>query len=421
MLLLLIPIPTGVYKDGGTKTYTALTYKIVDWNHLSDNGIYDTTKVYPFPMNFMSLDALLEREEKYFSPSGTPENEGEIEEVPVNAVAYSAQYIRTDGYHEEISYPVVKIIRSVDELNAYYEANKELYSLEGFLDACDKYDAAYFEKQILVMVLLEEGSGSNRHEVKQVGFTETDGKNEMIVEIDSIVPEVGTCDMAQWHILIEPEAGMDVASEADVTVLLDGVNATDKPTVAEYTEGYANMSLLIPDGWEYETFEEADSATFGIRIWPAGQIDGKLRLQYYVDGFGVCGTGLEEKKITLGHYKAYQGTYDNNEVWDFIRLEGTPGSYVIINEGAGIWWNEYGDDAMQILSTVSVGKNIIDEAQAIEIAKLKSTVAYDQIHANFQYEQGTWTVDFYKDYTAGGGQTVTISADGNIIDIVYGE
>ena len=40
LLLLIIPIPTGVLKDGGTRTYTALTYKLVRWNHLHDGGTY---------------------------------------------------------------------------------------------------------------------------------------------------------------------------------------------------------------------------------------------------------------------------------------------------------------------------------------------------------------------------------------------
>lgn len=146
-------------------------------------------------------------------------------------VSFDVQYIRTDGYHEEIEYPVVKLIRSVDELTAYYETSKEDYDLErkdkvysdttiGFLDACDKYDEAYFENQILVMVLLEEGSGSNRHKVQSVNQS-ADG--QCYIYIDTIVPEVGTCDMAEWHILIEPQAGTDIESESDITVLVDGV------------------------------------------------------------------------------------------------------------------------------------------------------------------------------------------------------
>lgn len=66
VLLLFLPVPSGVYKDGGTKTFTALTYKIVDWKHMYGNGTYQKFKIYPFPLNFYSIDSLLSREEKYF-------------------------------------------------------------------------------------------------------------------------------------------------------------------------------------------------------------------------------------------------------------------------------------------------------------------------------------------------------------------
>lgn len=50
LAILFVPIPSGVYKDGGTREYTALTYKIVDWNRLTDGGgTYSKTKVYFFP------------------------------------------------------------------------------------------------------------------------------------------------------------------------------------------------------------------------------------------------------------------------------------------------------------------------------------------------------------------------------------
>ncbi len=63
LAILFIPIPTGVYKDGGTREYTALTYKIVDWNRNSDNISYDKTRVYFFPNNFKTIDELGEYEE----------------------------------------------------------------------------------------------------------------------------------------------------------------------------------------------------------------------------------------------------------------------------------------------------------------------------------------------------------------------
>ena len=58
LAILFVPIPTGVYKDGGTREYTALTYKIVDWNRLTGDSTYDETKVYFFPNNFKSIDRL---------------------------------------------------------------------------------------------------------------------------------------------------------------------------------------------------------------------------------------------------------------------------------------------------------------------------------------------------------------------------
>ena len=60
--VLFIPIPSGVYKDGGTREYTALTYKIVKWNRLTGDSTYDKLCVYLFPNNFRSIDSLWTRE-----------------------------------------------------------------------------------------------------------------------------------------------------------------------------------------------------------------------------------------------------------------------------------------------------------------------------------------------------------------------
>ena len=34
LLILVIPIPFGTYKEGGTKEYRALTYKLMVWHHM---------------------------------------------------------------------------------------------------------------------------------------------------------------------------------------------------------------------------------------------------------------------------------------------------------------------------------------------------------------------------------------------------
>lgn len=64
LAILVIPIPIGAYRDGGTREYTALTYKVVKWNRLTGDGeiAYGKTKVYFFPNNFKSIDALWDME-----------------------------------------------------------------------------------------------------------------------------------------------------------------------------------------------------------------------------------------------------------------------------------------------------------------------------------------------------------------------
>ena len=62
LLLLFFPIPSGVYKDGGTRAFTAATYKLVMWHCIDPHYEYVHTSVYWLPDNFNSIDELWEIE-----------------------------------------------------------------------------------------------------------------------------------------------------------------------------------------------------------------------------------------------------------------------------------------------------------------------------------------------------------------------
>ena len=72
LLVLFLPIQHGTYRDGGTKDYGALTYRIVVWNRLTDGTdadgaagemhTYHKTCVYWLPDNFKSIDELWKTE-----------------------------------------------------------------------------------------------------------------------------------------------------------------------------------------------------------------------------------------------------------------------------------------------------------------------------------------------------------------------
>lgn len=304
------------------------------------------------------------------------------------------------------------IFTTEDKYNLERRSDPASDSTIGFLNACDKYTAEYFENQILVMVLLEEGSGSIRHNVDNVKYG-SDGK--LYVSVRRDVPEAGTDDMAEWHILIEPEKDIAVANESDIVVYLDGVNQKTKPNTVYESGPYSNITLTIPYDWEYTTGRGNNPDEYCISFWPADQTEGKIEIWYYT-AFGVCGTGLEEKEITVGEYEAWQGTYDNKKVWDFISFRGMPGSYVAMNEGADKWWNRYGDEAMQILGTVKIADGIISKSQAIEIAKKGITAKYDRTDAIFDSEKGLWTVSFYEKNRSEKVQSITVSYNGKVIN-----
>ncbi len=177
-------------------------------------------------------------------------------------ISFIAKPVRTNGYSDSIKYPAVVVISSLQQLNDYYSAHKEVFDLErkeiyfpgpselGFLNLYDQYDEAFFEENYLIFTILEEGSGSIRHNVESVALT-SDGK--LSVFIRSIVPEVCTDDMAEWHIILELQRSTAIESEKDVVVYWDGRLAWDGEYVAppkpeaDYKEP-PEMLVVTPEG-----------------------------------------------------------------------------------------------------------------------------------------------------------------------------
>jgi len=111
----------------------------------------------------------------------------------------NVQYIRRFGDYKEIQQPIISVISARSELDQYYETHvKCIYGSDDgqFKEATKIYSDDFFANNFLVIVLLEEGSGSIRHKVERID------RNGDIV-INRLIPEYGTCDMAEWNIVIE--------------------------------------------------------------------------------------------------------------------------------------------------------------------------------------------------------------------------
>lgn len=140
LLVLFLPIPSGVCKDGGSRSYTALTYKVVDWNRITDSDrIYDDTKIYFFSDNFKSIDELWEIEKAELQNSfGNIDYDGsryfsarvlEIYEsttlVEALGGSVTGEAVFDFGYIDNVTYEVGDIIEVF-----YIEPVKETYPVQ---------------------------------------------------------------------------------------------------------------------------------------------------------------------------------------------------------------------------------------------------------------------------------------------------
>ena len=142
-------------------------------------------------------------EESSVDESSNAETKEETDEVSVKNekqyFSFTPHYIRT-GFDDKQSFPYAVMVDSSAELTSYYLTNKSPCGLgDSFKKAISTYDVEFFNSKVIVFVALMENSGSIKHEVKEV-FMENDA---LVVNVERIVPEVGTDDMAGWHVILE--------------------------------------------------------------------------------------------------------------------------------------------------------------------------------------------------------------------------
>ncbi len=190
-------------------------------------------------------------------------------------IPFTAQYIRIYGEYIG-AYPETVILRSTEDLATYQEQYAEGESEFG--EAIQAYDADFFGTKALIAILVEENSGSNRHKVTRL--TTENGQLHIAIERD--VPEVGTCDMARWSILIAADASVIPADGSAIVVeglqdehtflaLVKESNNGNTVTV-EPLEGETerqSSSLIAISLTDSETMPEADSV---IRVTYTGSI-----------------------------------------------------------------------------------------------------------------------------------------------------
>lgn len=83
---------------------------------------------------------------------------------------------------------------SIEEFNEYVSETYNNYDT-----AVEKYDEEYFITSALVIAEIIKNTGNAKLTIKSVNFDD----DTIIIKFKTKTPNIVTCDMAYWHILVE--------------------------------------------------------------------------------------------------------------------------------------------------------------------------------------------------------------------------
>ena len=194
-------------------------------------------------------------------------------------------------------------------------------------------------------------------------------------------------------------------------------------TTAEFTHGYVDMALQLPESWSWETVSDKGSdKTEGIRFYKTADTAVSYTLLCWTGGYGICGTGVTSEELTLANgMKVWQHTEEDTEkgtmVMADIFFEDAPGSYVASPSDTMTTevWNANRDELLSILGTVQLGRKSVTMQAAMDAAKAQYTGEYDQVYATYDVTSGAWTVSFSKSAAGAKTDRLVVDAAGKVM------
>lgn len=134
-------------------------------------------------------------------------------------------------------------------------------------------------------------------------------------------------------------------------------------TTAEFTHGYVDMALDLPEGWSWEQVSDnGTDKTEGIRFYKTDDPTVSYTLLCWTGGYGICGTGVTSEEITP--CQRHEGLAAHRRrtrkkgtmVMADIFFEDVPGSYVASPSETMTTevWNANRDALLSILGTAQI-------------------------------------------------------------------
>ncbi len=193
---------------------------------------------------------------------------------------------------------------------------------------------------------------------------------------------------------------------------------TPAVTTAEFTHGYVDMAVELPEGWSWETVaDNGTDKTEGIRFYKTDDPTVSYTLLCWTGGYGICGTDVTTEELTLAN--GMKATLYSSEDTD----KGTMSmADIVFNDVAGSYvaapsetmttevWNANRDTLLSILGTAQLGRKSVSHDAAVNAAQAVYGGSEGVLFAGYDVTSGAWTVRFGKD--TAHATTVTVDAAG---------
>ena len=172
---------------------------------------------------------------------------------------------------------------------------------------------------------------------------------------------------------------------------------------------YGSIRIGLLKGWSARAYgvddKELFSADYGIQFFREGEKKQFIEVGVQKN-FGVCGTGLETKEVTLAGDTAWVGYYDGSKLWSYVCFCGKNEEIVANSYAHGKkWWKRYSDEVMEILDSLEFHPEeqegaigVYDHASELEdyglcisarkISPEQATLRFDQYDSEVEAELG---------------------------------
>jgi hypothetical protein len=204
-----------------------------------------------------------------------------------------------------------------------------------------------------------------------------------------------------------PETGNEEASQIDQPASASPAEGKTIEATSQQAPG-AFVKLTLPSGWdgEVETAEGEEESGFGLRFWPEDEPELQVTVLCYLDGFGMCGTGVDIQTILLKDGLEATTYTERIDLYYFTLCYHVPGYYVASYVGDETLWKTDEDQVLSILATLQTRPSTMTEEEAT--SAVAEALGEGEWTAHYNVRDDSWTAYCF---VSDGGQLRTALVD----------